>query len=116
MKSRWEIRIDPIKILGVLADERYSGIPDAPTFAELGYKKAYVNYYHQIFGPRGMAGPLLKILHDSFRQALDDGAVKKMMTDHGFIPRYRSTADLTKQMAADDQLFGDLVKKLKLRP
>jgi tripartite-type tricarboxylate transporter receptor subunit TctC len=109
------VKAGAIRILGVLADNRYDGLPDAPTFTELGYGDAFVQYYHQIFGPKGLPEPILKFLHDSFKKALDEEGVKKMMINRGFIPRYRSTADLTKQMASDDKLFGELVKKLNLR-
>jgi tripartite-type tricarboxylate transporter receptor subunit TctC len=104
-----------IRILGLTTDERYSLFPGVPTFAEQGYKKAYVEFFLQIFGPKGMPEPILKILHDSFKKAVEDEAVKAGMVSHGFIPHYRSTADLTRQMAAQDKLFGDLVKKLKLK-
>jgi len=46
---------------------------------------------------------------------VEDPAVKATMVKAGFIPHYRSTAELTRQLAADDKLFGDLVKKLKLK-
>ena len=61
-----------------------------------------------------MPEPVLKLLHDSFRKAVEDEAVKAGMV-RSFIPHYRSTADLTRQMAAQDKLFGDLVKKLKVK-
>ena len=105
----------PSRILGLASDARYSDLPDIPTFTELGYKKAFIEFYLQIFGPKGMPEPVLTLLHDSFKKALEEDAVKAAMLKAGFVPRYRSTADLTKQMTGDDKLFGDLVKKLKLK-
>jgi tripartite-type tricarboxylate transporter receptor subunit TctC len=109
------VRAGTLRVLGLASDTRYSDFPDIRTFAELGYKKAFIEFYQQIFGPKGMPEPVLKLLHDSFKKALEDEVVKATFLKAGFILRYRSTADLTRQMAADDKLFGDLVKKLKLK-
>ena len=109
------VRAGSLKILGLAADRRYSDLPDVPTFTELGYGKAYIEFYMQLFGPKGMPEPVLTLLHDSFKKALDDEVVKATFHKAGFILHYRSTADLTKRMAADDKLFADLVTKLKLK-
>ena len=109
------VRAGSLKILGLAADRRYSDLPDVPTFTELGYGKAYIEFYMQLFGPKGMPEPVLTLLHDSFKKALEDEVVKATFHKAGFILHYRSTADLTKRMAADDKLFADLVTKLKLK-
>ena len=109
------VRAGTLRILGVASWARYADLPDVPTLTELGYKNAYVDFHLQIFGPKGMPEPVVKLLHDSLRKAVEDPAVKATMVKAGFIPHYRSTAELTRQLAADDKLFGDLVKKLKLK-
>ena len=97
------------------ADRRYSDLPDVPTFPELGYGKALIDFYMQMYGPKGLPEPIVKVLHDSLKKALDDELVKTTFHKAGFILHYRNTADLTKRMAADDKLFGELVTKLKLK-
>ena len=109
------VKAGTLRILGLAADRRYADLPDIPTLTELGYKKAFIEFYLQIFGPRGMPEPVVKLLHDSIKKVVEDEAVKAAMVKAGFIPHYRNTADLTRQMAGDDKLFADLVKRLKLK-
>src|ERR1700733_11149506 len=59
-----------LKVFAVIGKRRFSGLPDVPTFGELGYKKADVDFWHMLLAPAGTPRPLGHKLNAALRTAL----------------------------------------------
>lgn len=66
------------RLLVVWGAERMGRFPEIPTLREVGLDMV-VNSPYGIAGPKGMDPGVVKILHDAFRDALDDPAVLAVM-------------------------------------
>ncbi|MCU0944154.1 MAG: tripartite tricarboxylate transporter substrate binding protein [Rubritepida sp.] len=61
-----------LRALNVWSRERSRKIPEVPTLIELGYRDMVVTSPYGLVGPLGMDPAVVRILHDGFRNALND--------------------------------------------
>jgi tripartite-type tricarboxylate transporter receptor subunit TctC len=67
-----------LRLVATYGSKRTKRWPDVPTLNELGYETVSDSPFG-IGGPRDLAPPAVKILHDAFRTALEDPGVLKML-------------------------------------
>jgi len=77
--------------------ERSPNYPDVPTLRELGYPFVFDSPFG-IGGPKGMDPKIVAILHDAFKKALDDPAVKETLARFDMIPNYKNSEDYAKSV------------------
>lgn len=76
-----------MRILAVLADERWPALPDVPTARELGYdlpEPTSLGYWY--FAPKGTPQERIDILADAIEAAMTSEAMKERFTERGFTP------------------------------
>ena len=61
-----------MKVYAVIGKRRFSGLPDVPTFGDLGYKKLDVDFWHMLLAPAGTPQPMIDKLNAALRTALAD--------------------------------------------
>ena len=66
------------RLLAVFGERRLRRWPDVPTLRELGYDIVETSPWG-IIGPRGIEAPVVHILHDGFRKAMDDPEFLKVL-------------------------------------
>ena len=79
------------RLLVVWGAERMARFPEIPTLREVGLDMV-VNSPYGIAGPKGMDPQVVKILHDAFREALDDPAVLAVMARFNMPRLYADSA------------------------
>lgn len=79
---------DDIKVLYNFASERSSFLPDVPTVAEKGYDDRGSSAYIGFVAPKGVDEERLQIIHDAFKQALDDPEVQEQLEEMKYEPMY----------------------------
>ena len=72
-----------LKTYAVMAKKRFAGLPNVPTFGELGYRKAEVDFWHMLLAPAATPRPIIGKLNAALRTALADPKVKKTYEDGG---------------------------------
>ena len=76
------VRANKMKAYAVVGRKRFAGLPDLPTFGELGYKKLNIDF-GTCCGAGGTARPIVDKLNSALRAALNDAKVQKTFADGG---------------------------------
>lgn len=94
--------LDPndINILFTLSSERSKLNPDVPTLIELGYDIA-ANDFYGLLAPKDTPDEIVQILHDAFKQALEDPETIAQMENLGLEISYLDQNGL-KQLLDDE--------------
>jgi tripartite-type tricarboxylate transporter receptor subunit TctC len=73
-----------IRLLAVSGAERTQMLPDVPTFGEQGVPRLEFNGWFGLFGPKGVAAPLLDRLASVARVLADDQGFKSRLVSQGY--------------------------------
>ncbi len=98
------------RLLAVATDDRSVRWPDVPTLRELGYDTS-VDSPWGLGGPAGMDRNVIATLHDAFRKALDEPAVRESIARQGQAVRYMGPQDYTAWAAKEYQYQRALLTK-----
>ena len=101
--------------LAVAELQRTKLMPTVPTLIELGYKDLYISAWMGLLGPRGMPAEVVKSLNAHMNEVLKMPDVMTRMAALGIEPIGGDPAVLVKQIAADDERFGKLVKEFGIK-
>ncbi len=99
-------RLRPIVSWGA---KRHEAFPQVPTFKELGYDIEYF-IWAGIFAPKGTAEPVMKVLRDAVRKAVEDPEFKAMMQKIDSPIQYLDAPEFAKYWAADARRLAEAVK------
>jgi tripartite-type tricarboxylate transporter receptor subunit TctC len=102
-----------LKGYAVMAKKRLAGLPDLPTFGELGYKKADIDFWHMLLAPAGTPRPIIDKLNAALRAALADPKVQKTYADGGMeeFPADQETPEAAGALLKREiKLWGEVVK------
>ena len=89
--------------------KRHSSYPDVPTFKELGYDIEYL-IWAGMFAPKGTPEPVMKVLREAARKAVDDPEFKQMMAKVHSPVQYLDAPDFEKFWQADAKRLAQVVK------
>ncbi len=89
--------------------KRHENYPDVPTFKEQG---ADIEYYiwSGLMAPRATPEPVLKVLRDTVRKAVDDGDFKTAMSRVNSPIQYMDAPEFAKYWDADARRLASVVK------
>ena len=100
------IKAGKLRPLAGWGAKRVAALPDLPTFKELGYDIEFY-IWAGVFAPAGTPAPVLKVLRDAVRQAVEDpdfkGAMAKIETPVAYLdaPQFQTFWDKDAKMLAD---------------
>jgi tripartite-type tricarboxylate transporter receptor subunit TctC len=77
------VRAGKMKAFAAIGRKRFSGLPDLPTFGELGYKKLDIDFWHMLLAPAGTPRPIVDKLNKALRTALADPKLQKLFAAGG---------------------------------
>jgi tripartite-type tricarboxylate transporter receptor subunit TctC len=107
------VKADKLKVYAVIGKRRFAGLPDVPTFGDLGYKKLDVDFWHMLLAPAGTPRPIIDKLNAALRAALADPKVIKTYAEGG-IAAYPSDEETPEAagvlLKRDIALWGDVVR------
>ena len=103
-----------LKILGVMSDKREKAFPDAKTFKEQGYD-IVIGTWRGLGVPKGTPEPVVKILHDAFKKAMEDPTFIDQAAKAGLGLGYMNGADFAKFQDDEFAHYKVLVDKLGLK-
>jgi tripartite-type tricarboxylate transporter receptor subunit TctC len=105
------IKSGKIRPLAVTSLKRHEYFPDVPTLKELGYD---VEYYLWIglFAPRATPAPVVKVLRDATRQAVQDPEFKAALEKLSAPVAYQDADEFKPWLDADAARLADVIKKI----
>jgi tripartite-type tricarboxylate transporter receptor subunit TctC len=77
------VKSGKLKAYALFGKKRFDGLPDLPTFLELGYKNLDVDFWHMLLAPAGTPKPIVDKLNAALRTALADPHVKELYAQGG---------------------------------
>jgi tripartite-type tricarboxylate transporter receptor subunit TctC len=89
--------------------KRHEAFPQVPTFKEFGYDIEYF-IWAGMFAPKGTAEPVMKVLRDAVRKAVEDPDFKATMQKIDSPIQYLDAPDFAKYWAADARRLAEAVK------
>ena len=114
--SSWTSLVDAGKFraLAVYSAERSRMYPSVPTVKESGYAVVYSNPL-ELFGPKGLPGPIVSKLHDAFRKGMDDPGFDAVLKKMGMPMLYLAGEELLKSNRENFERMKKVVEKLELQ-
>ena len=86
-----QVEAGKLRVPNTWGAERLAKFPDAPTLKELGLDIVQ-NSPFGIGAPKGTPAPVVKRLHDAFKQAMEQDSYKTALARYDMVPMYMSTA------------------------
>jgi tripartite-type tricarboxylate transporter receptor subunit TctC len=109
-----KIRAGVVRALGVFASQRLSVLPDVPTLKEQG-ANIEAGFYNMLVAPKGTPEPVIAILQESFRKALEDPEVIDRAAKAGLPLAYLDSRASRERLARNYEVFGVLLSDLGLK-
>ena len=104
-----------LRALAFDTEQRWSGLPDVPGLAELGYGNEKVAQWFGVAGPAGMPPALVARLREEFVKASRDGELQKRLAENGTLIVTSTSDEMQALMVAEVAAMDMLVKTLNLR-
>jgi tripartite-type tricarboxylate transporter receptor subunit TctC len=107
------VKSGKLKAYAMFGRKRFAGLPELPTFVELGYKKLDIDFWHMLLAPAGTPRPIVDKLNAALRVALADAKVKKLFADGGMdeYPADEATPEAAGALLDREiKLWGDVVR------
>ena len=108
-----QVEAGKLRVLNTWGAERLAKFPDAPTLKELGLDIVQ-NLPFGIGAPKGTPAPVVKRLHDAFKQAMEQESYRTALARYDMVPMYMSTAAYQKFAQETFAREKALVEKLGL--
>jgi tripartite-type tricarboxylate transporter receptor subunit TctC len=102
-----------MKAYAVVGGKRFAGLPELPTFGELGYKKLNIDFWHMLLAPAGTPRPIVDKLNAALRTALADARVQKTFAEGGMdlYPVNEETPEAAAALLKSEiKLWGDVIR------
>jgi tripartite-type tricarboxylate transporter receptor subunit TctC len=107
------VKDNKMKAYAVIGRKRFAGLPDLPTFGELGYKKLDIDFWHMLLAPAGTPRPIIDKLNAALRTALADARVQKTFAEGGMdlYPAAEETPEAAAALLKNEiELWGDVIR------
>lgn len=107
------VNSNKLKAYAIIGKQRFAGLPQLKTMAELGYKNLDIDFWHMLLAPAGTPRPVVDQLNKALRVALTDGKVRQTFADGG-MDEYPTDEETPEAAAAllkrDIKLWGDVIR------
>jgi tripartite-type tricarboxylate transporter receptor subunit TctC len=107
------VKSGKMKAYAIIGRKRFAGLPDLPTFGELGYQKLDIDFWHMLLAPTGTPRPIVDKLNAALRTALADAHLQKLFADGG-MDEYATDEETPEAAGAllkrEIKLWGDVIR------
>ncbi|MBN1106142.1 MAG: tripartite tricarboxylate transporter substrate binding protein [Deltaproteobacteria bacterium] len=101
-----------LRLLGIAADQRFSGFPDTPTYKEQGVPLT-IGMWRLVAAPKGTPKEVIKILVDAYSKAMKSQEIQKKQGQ--WILVGRGAEETGAVMKRDDQMWKRIAQKYLLQ-
>jgi tripartite-type tricarboxylate transporter receptor subunit TctC len=104
-----------LRALAVTSPNRWSTLPDVPTFAELGYNDLVGVGWFALAGPAGLPQPIVAQLNAETQRWLAKEDVKQKLANIGFQPQFATAAESSSFIAGERKKWVAIAKSLNIK-
>lgn len=104
-----------LRALAVTSAKRVPGLPDVPTFVELGHKDFDAQTFTGLMAPAKTPDAVVARVHAAVVKVLADPAIKTRFTALGAEPAPMSLADFRAYLEKEDSTWVPLIRKLGIK-
>ncbi|KAF1022908.1 MAG: hypothetical protein GAK30_00847 [Paracidovorax wautersii] len=104
-----------LKVVGVSSAQRYSLLPDTPTFEEQGLKPFDFAIWYALMGPARLPPAVVAKIATDVRRVLDDPAVQANLSNAGVEPYQGDAAALARLIQTDGVRYTDLARRANIK-
>jgi tripartite-type tricarboxylate transporter receptor subunit TctC len=104
-----------LRALAVAAPHRVQGLPDVPTFQELGLAPVNRMAYYGLLAPKGTSSAVVERINAAAKAALADPAIRKRIEETGSIVVGNSPAEFERQIREELAVYREVVKRQQLK-
>jgi tripartite-type tricarboxylate transporter receptor subunit TctC len=105
------IRAGKLRVLAAASAERNRLLPEAPTFAELGYPRVAVSLWYGLLAPAGTPGPVIDRLNSEVTKALQSAEVRGRLQAQGAEPMPGTAEAFAEFMRQEMAKWAPVVKQ-----
>lgn len=105
------VKAKRLKALGNWGAQRHTGMPDVPTFKELGYDIEYYLWWG-FMAPAGLPEPVMKALRDATRNTVNDPDFKSAMGKLNTVVNYQDGPDFQKFIDGELARLAKVVQRI----
>lgn len=105
-----------LRMLAIAGAKRHPQIPQVPTMGEAGFPDVEMEQWFGVFGPAGVAKPIVQKLNAEFVKALKSDEVQSALLPQGSVVIPGTPDDLAAMVARDIVRLGKLVKESGAKP
>lgn len=109
------IQAGNLRVVAVGSKQRYSLLPDAPTFDESGLPGFEAVLHYGVLAPAGTSTEIVDRLNGELRKLVASDEVKQRIHMEGGDPLPSTPAEYAADIASEAKKWGGLVKKLGLK-
>jgi tripartite-type tricarboxylate transporter receptor subunit TctC len=109
------IRAGVLRPLAVTSAERWPGLPDIPTFGEVGLSGAESYTWWALFGRAGTPAPIIEKMGDALRATLREPAIAARIEELGANVVASSPAELATFLRAEIDKWGKVIRDNNIR-
>jgi tripartite-type tricarboxylate transporter receptor subunit TctC len=100
-----------LRVLAVASAQRHPYFPEAPTGKEVGLGDS-VGTWFVLTAPKGTPAPVLKVLHDAAKAAMEEPAFVSLMKARGVDIDYRTADKIRQDLWREHKEFGEVLRRL----
>jgi len=110
------VRSGKLRVLAAASAERNRLLPDAPTFAELGYPQVAVSLWYGLLVPAGTPRPIVEKLNRAVGRALEAADMKDRLQGQGAEPMRGTPEAFAAFMREEMAKWAPVVKQAGIKP
>ncbi|MBI4447306.1 MAG: tripartite tricarboxylate transporter substrate binding protein [Acidobacteria bacterium] len=103
-----------LKSLAITGNMRFPGLPDVPTFEELGLKANYVGNWSGCFAPAGTPKEIVQILIEAAKKAVDSPRYRERIEKVGALAPFVPPEDFLSMIRRDKKMAAEVAARLSL--
>jgi len=105
-----------VRMLAITTPARVPGLPDVPTFRELGYPDMVATTWFGLSAPAGLENEIAQRLNHALVEALHEPAVAARFAEFAVAPNRMSPEDYTRYVADEIQRWKPLIQASGAKP
>jgi tripartite-type tricarboxylate transporter receptor subunit TctC len=109
-----QIKSNQVRLLGISDDNRFSELPEVPTFAQAGLSKYSVMGWNGLAAPKKTPKDIINKLNQAIQEAVNTPEIKQKFADLGVTAKANSPEQMRLLLANEIQWWREIIGQFKI--